>query len=96
MIAFGIILIVLGLIILVVGIIAEACDWRDGRSLILGWFAGALVMLGFWGIVVGKDSHTIPNAMDVYQGKTTLQYIVCDGEVKDSTVVWKNKYEHDK
>lgn len=29
--------------------------------------------------------------MDVYQGKTTLEYKVIDGVKVDSTVVWKNK-----
>ena len=27
--------------------------------------------------------------MDVYQGKTTLEYKVIDGEIVDSCVVWK-------
>lgn len=31
-----------------------------------------------------------PTAMDVYQGKTTLEYTVVDGVKVDSTVVWKN------
>ena len=30
-----------------------------------------------------------PQAIDVYQGKTTLEYKVVDGEVVDSCVVWK-------
>lgn len=29
--------------------------------------------------------------MDVYQGKTTLEYIVIDGVKVDSTVVWKEE-----
>ena len=32
-----------------------------------------------------------PKALDVYQGKTTLEYKVVDGEIVDSCVVWKNK-----
>lgn len=32
-----------------------------------------------------------PTAMDVYQGKTTLEYKVVDGEIVDSCVVWKSK-----
>lgn len=32
-----------------------------------------------------------PNAMDVYEGKTTLEYTIVNGEVKDSVVVWKFK-----
>jgi hypothetical protein len=31
-----------------------------------------------------------PKAMDVYQGKTTLEYTIRDGEVIDSVVVFKN------
>ena len=31
-----------------------------------------------------------PQAIDVYQGKTTLEYKVRDGVKTDSTVVWKN------
>lgn len=33
----------------------------------------------------------IPSAMDVYQGKTTLQYTIIDGEKIDSIVVFKNE-----
>jgi hypothetical protein len=29
--------------------------------------------------------------MDVYQGKTTLEYTVVDGVKVDSTVVWKEE-----
>ena len=32
-----------------------------------------------------------PTAMDVYQGKTTLEYTVVDGVKVDSTVIWKNE-----
>jgi hypothetical protein len=30
--------------------------------------------------------------MDVYQGKTTLEYTIRDGEIVDSVVVFKNKW----
>jgi hypothetical protein len=33
-----------------------------------------------------------PKAMDVYQGKTALEYTVRDGEVIDSVVVFKENY----
>jgi DMSO reductase anchor subunit len=32
-----------------------------------------------------------PQAIEVYQGKTTLEYKIIDGEVIDSCVVYKNK-----
>lgn len=56
----------------------------------------------YWGFVVGMiiasalfiGLHAIltnnyPQAINVYQGKTTLKYTVIDGVVTDSTVVWK-------
>lgn len=30
-----------------------------------------------------------PTAMDVYQGKTTIEYKIVDGEITDSVVVFK-------
>ena len=57
----------------------------------------------YWGFVVGmiiasaifiglhaKLVNDYPQAIDVYQGKTTLKYTVIDGIVTDSTVVWKS------
>ena len=32
-----------------------------------------------------------PKAIEVYQGKTTLEYKIIDGEVIDSCVVYKNE-----
>ena len=56
----------------------------------------------YWGFVIGmiiasaifiglhiKSIKYYPQAIDVYQGKTTLKYTVIDGVVTDSTVVWK-------
>lgn len=36
------------------------------------------------------DAMSKPSAMDVYQGKTALQYTTVDGEKIDSVVVFKN------
>ena len=36
--------------------------------------------------------HSIPSAMDVYRGKTTLEYKIVDGEVVDSCVIYKQKW----
>lgn len=35
--------------------------------------------------------HTTPKAIEVYQGKTTLQYTIVNGIVTDSTVVYKSE-----
>lgn len=32
-----------------------------------------------------------PRAMDVYQGKTTIEYTIRDGVKVDSVVIWKSK-----
>ena len=36
-----------------------------------------------------EEINELPSAMDVYQGKTTLQYTIVDGEKVDSVVVFK-------
>ena len=36
-----------------------------------------------------EEIKELPSAMDVYQGKTTLQYTIVDGEKVDSVVVFK-------
>lgn len=42
-------------------------------------------------IYIGITISNTPEAMDVYQGKTTLEYTVVDGEKVDSVVVWKQE-----
>ena len=54
-----------------------------GFGVFLGICIGVLIS------VIISISH--PHAMDVYQGKTTLEYKVVDGEIVDSCVVWKSK-----
>jgi hypothetical protein len=41
------------------------------------------------GITIYMDNCITP--MDVYKGKTTLEYTVVDGVKVDSTVVWKEE-----
>lgn len=42
-------------------------------------------------VVANKVRDKYPQAIDVYQGKTTLEYTIRDGEIIDSVVVFKNK-----
>lgn len=42
-------------------------------------------------MVANKAQDKYPQAIDVYQGKTTLEYTIRDGEIVDSVVVFKNK-----
>lgn len=53
----------------------------DFITLVVGIIFGAFIMA-----LVSIDGIT---AMDVYQGKTTLEYTVVDGVKTDSCVVWK-------
>lgn len=49
----------------------------------------SMIVGALMGIIIYTDvNHITP--MDVYQGKTTLEFTVIDGVEVDSTVVWKN------
>ena len=39
--------------------------------------------------IANKIQDKYPQAIDVYQGKTTLEYTIKDGEIIDSVVVFK-------
>lgn len=53
------------------------------------WLIGVLFILEI--ICVSESaSEPCPNAMDVYQGKTTLEYTIRDGVKVDSVVVFKD------
>lgn len=41
-------------------------------------------------LIVNIAGNPYPTAMDVYQGKTTLEYKVVDGVKVDSVVIFKN------
>ena len=51
----------------------------------------AVVFIGWIGYNIGTSLK--PTAMDVYQGKTTLEITFKDGVPIDSVVVFKNKKE---
>lgn len=53
------------------------------------------IIMGFLGslVVIFTMLAMMPEAMDVYQGKTELRYKVVNGEIVDSCVVFKNKDE---
>ena len=54
--------------------------------------AFAILFIGWCGYNIGTAGK--PTAMDVYQGKTTLEITYKDGIPVDSIVVFKNK-KHD-
>lgn len=84
--------IILGLII--IALVALQCFMSssgDG-NIDTGFFLGICVAIFVFfeiGIVSNIIIESKPTPMDVYQGKTTLEYTIRDGEVIDSVVVWK-------
>ena len=54
-----------------------------------GIIAGMILMMLVCIVLISHFEHQ-PQAIDVYHGKTTLEYKVIDGVKTDSTVVWKN------
>ena len=55
---------------------------------VLGFLAGAFMILGIAGFIDTKKNN-MPTALDVYQGKTTLEITYRDSIPVDSVVVWK-------
>lgn len=82
------ILITVGSIMMIIGLI---CLFMDANG--LAFFFG---VMGAWllsgGIMMHQESYK-PTAMDVYQGKTTLEITYKDGVPVDSVVVFKDKYK---
>lgn len=54
-------------------------------------FCIALLFCIIGAVVANKVRDKYPQAMDVYQGKTTLEYTIRDGEITDSVVVFKKE-----
>lgn len=90
MIAFGVALALLGICFIVLTIIANIQDWVVGG--LLGFFAGLFLAASIT-ILGVRPVDNKPTAMDVYRGKTALQYTVVDSVKVDSVVVWKIKEE---
>lgn len=57
----------------------------DAALFFVGFIFGAILGIIIHFCIIVED----PTAMDVYQGKTTLEYVVVDGQVTDTTVIWK-------
>lgn len=57
----------------------------------LTFFYTAIIFCIIGAIIANKSRDKYPQAIDVYQGKTTLEYTIRDGEIVDSVVAFKNK-----
>lgn len=91
--------IIVGLIIIVLSASISFISSSGRGNMDTGVFLGVLVTI-FCVMEIDIISNIIeepkPTPMDVYQGKTTLEYTIRDGEVIDSVVVFKeNNYGKD-
>ena len=59
-------------------------------GVIIGYFMTILIVIEIYFLsnIIGKPT---PSAIDVYQGKTTIEYTIRDGVKVDSVVVFKEK-----
>lgn len=85
--------ILIGIVIIVLMILCVQLH-KERESYSLGMFCGwAMTSLFVIEMVCISEciSKPHPKAMDVYQGKTTLEYTIRDGVKVDSVVVWKEE-----
>ena len=80
-------LIIVGSIMLIIGLTLYLFTNKHGLDFLLGT-VGAYILSG--GLMMLEESRK-PTAMDVYQGKTTLEITYKDGAAVDSVVVFKDK-----
>jgi hypothetical protein len=85
--------IIVGLIIIGLTALISFINSQGSGNMDTGVLFGVLIAVFCMieiGIVIDITKEPKPKAMDVYQGKTTLEYTIRDGEVIDSVVVFKN------
>jgi hypothetical protein len=84
-------LILIGLFILICFLDRSSCGGLD-TGVLLGVLLAVFCMIEI-GIVSDIIGEPKPTPMDVYQGKTTLEYTIRDGVKIDSVVVWKEEIQ---
>ena len=67
------------------GLVTMIVSFIKGQDYICGFGTGIVLTC----MVAGAAYQGEPNAMDVYQGKTAIQYTVVDGVKVDSCVVYR-------
>ena len=80
----------------IISLILLCIQWgkEEGEAYKFGMYCGvtmaALFVLEIM-LICEITSEPHPKAIDVYQGKTTIEYTIRDGEIIDSIVVFKDK-----
>lgn len=75
----------------ILGIFLVLFCWVLRKEILTMLFLGITMGLFICTIFVSMSLTPKPTAMDVYQGKTTLEFTIRDGEIVDSVVIFKNK-----
>ena len=80
-------------LIVLIFLIVECTQYNNeeetyGFGIFCGFFIAALLAIEII-CICGIISKSRPKAMDVYQGKTTIEYTIRDGVKVDSVVVFK-------
>ena len=86
--------IIVGILIFALIILCTHISERCNESFDTGVFIGAIIIMLMTieiCLVVTITEKPTPSAIDVYQGKTTLEYTIRDGVKVDSIVVFKEK-----
>jgi Na+/melibiose symporter-like transporter len=76
------------LLFVVIVMIGYGSSHKEPGTVGVGISLGFVVILLFWFSV---EEYHEPKAIEVYQGKTTLEYTIKDNVKIDSVVVYKNK-----
>ena len=88
--------IIVGILIFALIILIGYIRDRWGGSFEDGLFIASLLIIllviELCLVVIIKEKPT-PSALDVYQGKTTIEYTIRDGVKVDSIVVFKENYD---
>lgn len=82
------------IVFLVVAVLSLVITVLDDTANRMHYFSfGAIFLFSIMIVITVLDELLSPSItpMDVYQGKTTLEYKVVDGVKVDSTVVWKEE-----
>lgn len=82
---------VLGITFILFSICALVITFIRTDSNFIGFWIGGTSAFAISLFVILIIYDCTPTAMDVYKGKTTLEYTVVDGVKVDSTVVWETR-----
>ena len=81
-------ILILGAISYILNILTDDKNCRFISALFL-----IILAIIFTGLVTSYDNRNTPTAMDVYQGKTTLEITYRDSIPVDSIVVFKDEFK---